>query len=162
MTYTNAFGRERQPFYMLGREFYFQFIPSIHFQEIMRHVLEMLLSLNMIETTLPTMESENLHPNPADKGVSQYMPLLAKMRILLEEKVYQILFDILLYQNNERIELDILKHKTSPMEIAQFLTLLLGDDEIVKALEVVISGLGKIIDTLTHAPLATPNFTHSS
>jgi hypothetical protein len=131
------FERTRRLFKMLGKEFHFQFIPSIHFQEILRHVLELLTAVDGT-TSAETLLS---HPEKAQR-------LLGPMRRILEEKVYDILFDILLHQNGERIALDVLKHQTSPLEIASFVHLLLTDEEVVRALGVVADGLGKLMEGL--------------
>jgi hypothetical protein len=147
---TNTFERERQPFKMLGKEYYFEFIPSIHFQEVMRQALEVLVDFDM------------LGGDVSIKPDADYSKLFSKVRVILEEKIYQILFDVLLYQNDERVEMESLKHKTSPLEIAEFLALVLSDDEIVRAMGVVASGLGKLVEKLTKTQSLTPNSTPSS
>ena len=139
----NPFERPKRLFKMLGKEFELHFIPSIHFQEVLRHVLEVLTVIEPGAT------------------LGEKMPLneawLTASRRLLEEKVYDILADVLQYQNNERIAIDILKHQTSPLEIASFIQLLLSDDEVVTALGLVADGLGKLTKTLLAAPFLNPN-----
>jgi hypothetical protein len=143
----SAFERSRRVFRLLEREFYLQFIPSIHFQEALRQVLEM----------LTTSEFTGESGNPAGNG-----HLFRPLRRLLEEKIYEILFDVLLYQNGERVDIDTLKRKTSPLEIAEFLDLILTDAEIIRALEVVAGSLGKLLTALTDVPFPIANSTPSS
>jgi hypothetical protein len=168
-TQNSAFERHRRPFKMLGKEFYFQFIPSIHFQEALRQVLEILMTMDFVGNDT-VFKNPNGTPHASTTNtdaqtippLGEYAPILGKLRTILEEKIYQILFDVLLYQNDERIEMETLKYKTSPLEIAEFLHLILSDDEIIRAVGVITSGLGKLIEKLTQIPSATPNSTLSS
>lgn len=147
----SAFERNRREFRLLGREFYFQFIPSIHFQEAFRQVLEVLATMDY--TSMNLEESER---------TSLYERLFRPLRRLLEEQIYEILFDVLVYQNDERIDIDTLKRQTSPLEIAGFLHLILTDAEIIQALEVTVESLGKLLTTLTNAQFPTMSSTLSS
>jgi hypothetical protein len=144
----NPFNPPKRLFKMLNKEFEFRFIPSIHFQEILRHVLEV---LTIVEPGASLGEKPAL--NEAWLNTSKR---------LLEEKVYDILADVLQYQNGEKIALDILKHQTSPLEIASFVQLLLIDEEVVAALGLVADGLGKLTQALLAAPFLAPSPTTSS
>lgn len=155
MTTSPSFGfeRTRRAFQLFGREYYFEFIPSIHFQDTLRQVLELLAALDFSGLENSAAETETRLPLPVTDRV--FPPL----RRLLEEKTYDILFDVLLYQNNERVELTKLKYQTSPLEIAAFLNLLLTDAETIEAVGVLADGLGKLIRALTASPWATANST---
>ncbi len=144
-TSVQAFVREPKLFKLLGKEFKFLFIPSIHFQEILKNVVEVLLSLEQAG------EEVSVKPDAVQNG------LIGKLQYLLEDKIYQILQDVLFHQNDERVDMQALKYKTSPTEIAEFLDMLIGDDEVIRALEVVTGGMGKLLAKINKTPLPTPN-----
>ncbi len=151
----NSFERARKAFRLLGKEFYFQFIPSIHFQDLLRQIIELLL---LVDRDALTTNAES-----DSTGGALQLSVLTQLRTLLEEKAYQILHDVLLYQNDERVDFESLKYRTSPLEIAEFVALLISDDEVLQALEVVTSGLGKLLAKINGVPLsATTNSTPSS
>ncbi len=117
----NVFQREKQVFQMLGKEFQYEFLPSIHFQEILSGVGQMLTMLSFEEET-PTVKEDALLPQALEVA-----------RGVLEGRVYQVIADVLQYQNNHKVSVAELKTGTRPLEIAQFLDLLINDPEIHEA-----------------------------
>jgi hypothetical protein len=134
---SNVFQREKQPFRMLGQEFQYEFLPSIHFQEILSGVGQMLTMLSFEDET-PTLKSDLLLPQAMDVA-----------RGVLEGRLYQVIADVLQYQNGHKVSVTDLKTGTRPLEIAQFLELLINDPEIHEAFAALGKSLTGLMTRLT-------------
>lgn len=140
----DVFNRERQPFKIGGKEFYYEFIPSYHFQVVLSEVLAVFCEFDMVGTEIVPKKNINMPK------------LLEQVGGLLRHKVYEILFDVLMYQNDcTEYSIDRLKKQTRPMEIADFLAIVVADDEILRAMTKVANGLGKLITGMIPPEAAT-------
>jgi hypothetical protein len=137
----SVFEKTDQPFQVMGQSFTYRFIPSIHFQSLMSQATEAALSLRLL--------GEDAFAQGGELG-----KILDIVRNLLQGKVYEILRDVLQYQNQHRADLPTLQNTTSPLEIAQFINLLLTDEEVHQAIEVILQGVGKLVDKMNHLTLS--------
>lgn len=119
--------RKAKAFRAMGKEFKYEFIPSAHFQEILHALLTASMTMGSItELTLFEIATS-----------------------MIKGKIYDILADVLEYQNeHEFISAERLAKITSPMEIAKFSSLIMEDEEIVEAFQEYISSLGKLENLL--------------
>lgn len=147
---TNVFARERKPFQAMGKQYYFEFIPSIHLTDVMSTVIAALTNFDMVGT------------EAAPKKDAKVEVVFPQIIVLIKERIYKILYDVLLWQNDERVEVENLKYKVSALELAQFTALVMSDGEVERSVETIADGLGKLIGNLTGAndsvmPKSTPS-----
>lgn len=150
MSGINVFQRDKIPFRMLGKEFQYEFIPSIHFQEVLTAVGNLLMAVTIEEGEVTGVKNDALLPQ-----------VLEVTRDILGQRLYQIIADVLEHQNGEKIGVNDLKMKSRPLEIAQFLDLVIGDPEIREAFSTLGKSLAGLMTGLGSLS-ATPNSTPSS
>jgi hypothetical protein len=154
MSESNVFQREKKPFQMLGREFSYEFLPSIHLQEVMVGITNLITSLDFElgddENVTASLKDDNLLPRAME---------IAKD--LLSSRVYQVISDVLQHQNSEIVNVSTLKTATSPLEIAKFLDLLISDPEVHEAIATLGKSLSGLMMKLTNRS-ATEKSTPSS
>jgi restriction endonuclease len=139
----SAFNTTPKSFSMMGRQFNFEFIPSIHFQTLLTHVLEAM-----------TVSELNLLSDINDSA-------LRAVSKVLKEQIYEIIRDVLRFQNQHSVDVATLQNTSRPLELANFLVLLMEDQEVKDALEVILKGLGKLTERMQTTPSATTNSTPS-
>jgi hypothetical protein len=139
---------ERKTFKMLGKEFVFEFIPGVHFTWVMSIALQLSIGIFRVGTEVQV--------KPEATG-----DVASLIREALESRQYEILQDVLKWQNNHIESMEALKYKTRPTEIAAFLVLLLDDKEVKDAVEVLMQGMGESVTNIL-TPLVMPNSTPSS
>jgi hypothetical protein len=78
---SSGFERSRRAFQLFGKEYYFEFIPSIHFQDTLRQVLELLVAMDfsMLEEQTAAETETRLPLSVTDR-------VFPPLRRLLEEK----------------------------------------------------------------------------
>lgn len=139
----NVFTRERKSFRMMGTDYQFEFIPSEHFQSILMDVLNAVLKAYFL------LEDGSLEKQNLENLLSDSSTLMQYVKDLLINRIYFILLDVLVYQNNAPdLTITDLRKRTSPLEIATFTELLLTDPEIGEAVLKYVSGLGKFTENL--------------
>jgi hypothetical protein len=154
MSETNVFQRDKKPFRMMGREFSYEFLPSIHLQEVMVGITNMITSLDF------SLEDDtNVTASLKDEELLPRAMEIAKD--LLSSRVYQVVSDVLQYQNSEIVSVSALKTGTSPLEIAQFMDLLISDPEVHEAIATLGKSLSGLMMKLTNRS-ATEKSTPSS
>jgi hypothetical protein len=145
----SVFQRDKIPFQMLGKEFQYEFIPSIHFQEILVGIGGLLSTFLEAGDALGALDAA-------------IMPrVLEEARGILSNRIYQIIADVLQHQNNHVVSVGDLKLKTRPLEIAGFLDTVIQDPELYEALTTLGKSLAALIGKL-NGHSATPSSTPSS
>lgn len=150
----DVFNRKAQPFHMLGKEFKYEFIPSGHFQGILLDLLAAVLAMDKVVAEALKKLSESEDPEKGaeeakkitEEGEKKFNADVAELaRRLLETRLYEILTDVLQYQNDhEFISPETLMKKTSALEMARFSKLVMQDEEIFEAFQEYVSSLGKL------------------
>ncbi len=148
---SNVFQRDKIPFRMLGKEYRYEFIPSIHFQEVLTGVGNLLMTLTFDDGEVTGVNDAALLPQ-----------VLHVTRNILNDRLYQIIADVLENQNGERVNTADLKLKTRPLEITEFLKLLIDDPELEEAITTLGKSLAGLMTRLQAAPSGTLNSTPSS
>ncbi len=154
MTYdANTYTRPKVPFKMMGETYFYEFLPNIHLNSTLEDVLELFITLIRVNVDDRTIEArEGALPEDIMKKITEIMT----------SRVYVIIQDVLKYQNGTEVKMDELFNKTSSLEIANFVSIIMNDQEIPQAVEALMDGLGKLKERLgSKIQLLTQSFTRS-
>lgn len=162
----NAFNPDKKTFKVMGQEFEFQFIPSIHFQFVLGLAVKIYMKINVIggEAILELSKiDDQKEKKKAEASLVNEMTDDFQTVILeaLEGRQYEILRDVLKYQNGAELSIETLKYQTRPSEIAKFMMMLVNDQETREAIGEVMNGLGKWMEN-PQIPSQMQNSTPSS
>lgn len=148
MSEQEIFQRESRPFKLNGTDYVYKFLPAIHFTGVFRQGIEIYLSMQRVGVDTVVTDIKSISDN---------------IKSLCEDRVYDILRDVLQYQNSTTMAINKLKYETPPLEIIAFLDLVLTDSELVRGMEDLVKTVGKLTEGMNGAALLqTPNSTPSS
>jgi len=134
MSENAVFQPEKIQFKIMGQEYNYEFIPSIHLNEVMIDAAKLLTSFDFFED-----DKGNLKPSVKDGDNQVISRMVEVLQDLFSKRIYQVIADILEHHNGAKFSLDLLKMKSRPTEIANFMAIVMDDAEIYEA----IATLGK-------------------
>lgn len=137
----DSFQNDKITFSMLGRKFNYEFLPSIHLQEVMVGITSMLTNLSF---DLGKDDEGKDTVNVDFKNEAILPQAMQVVKELLSVRIYQVIADVLQHQNGFNVTAAELKVKTRATEISAFMDILIQDPEIYEA----ITGLGKSLTAL--------------
>jgi len=153
----DPFKNERQEFELLGKTYQYDFIPAIHFQSVLTQALLIWIGIEVV--------GNEARIKPDDENKSTATPNLQRVldaiRQLLEVRIFEILKDVLYYQNGEKMDIETLRYRVRPKEIAAFSVIVVNDPELFEAMGEMNNGLGKT-GTKILSGFSTPSSTPSS